>query len=413
MVTATSLKHTDRPSAVEPDQTRTDTASGTVRPAPDRFARALAAADIRIGGDRPWDMRINDPRALSAVRRRGMIGLGESYMNGWWDCDAIDQMFDRAVRAGAPALFRHHPRVILGWLGALLRNGQTRRASARDISAHYDLGYELFSKTLDRRMAYSCGYWRDAHTLDEAQEAKLELVCQKLGLEPGMRVLDIGCGWGSFVKYAVERHGVRAVGVTLSHDQAEHDRALCKGLDVEILLKDYRAITGRFDRIASIGMFEHVGPKNYRTFMDVARRSLADDGLFLLHTFATRDSFPSRIHSEVDWINRRIFPGLVTPSMAQIGRALDGRFVIEDVENFGADYDPTLMAWCANFDRAWPELSAHYDERFRRMWRYYLLQCAGAFRARGYQVWQLLLSKHGAPGGFVRPLPGAGSTAAC
>jgi cyclopropane-fatty-acyl-phospholipid synthase len=258
---------------------------------------------------------------------------------------------------------------------------------------------------LDRRLAYSCGYWRSASNLDDAQEAKLDLVCRKLGLRPGMRLLDIGCGWGSLVRHATERYGVRAVGVTVSDEQVAYARDACRGLDVEVRLQDYRELNEEFDRIASIGMFEHVGPKNYRAFMCVARRCLAEDGLFLLHTIGTRDSFPNLTRSELDWVERNIFPGAVMQSMKQIGAALDGVFVTEDLENFGADYAPTLMAWHANFEEAWSILAPRYGERFRRMWRYYLLTCAGAFRARAYQVWQLALSPRGMTGCFSRPSP--------
>jgi len=251
-------------------------------------------------------------------------------------------------------------------------------------------------------MAYSCGFWRDAGTLHEAQSAKLERVCCKLDLQPGMSVLDIGCGWGSFVRYAARNYGVSCCGITVSDDQAALARDRCAGLDVQILESDYRSLDRTFDRIASIGMFEHVGDKNYRTFMEVAHRCLADNGLMLLHTFSCCDSFPNRTRCETDWVERHIFPGMVVPSMRQIGDAVDGLFVIEDVENFGSDYDPTLMAWHANFERNWPALAGQYDERFHRMWRYYLLMCAAAFRSRGYHVWQFVLSKHGVRGGYRR-----------
>jgi len=367
---------------------------------PHRLTEGLRRAGVRINGAQPWDIRIRDQRVTTAVRRHGLTGLGEAYINGWWECDAIDNLFCRLLRASIPALFRNHPHVVRTHLLAALFNQQTPPASKRQIHAHYDTGADVFSRILDPRMTYSCGYWRDASTLAEAQEQKLDLVCRKLGLKPGMRVLDIGCGWGSWVKFAAERYGVHAVGVTLSREQAAFARQNCAELNVEIKLQDYRTLEGRFDRIASIGMFEHVGPKNYVHYMDVARRCLDDDGLFVLHTFAAGDRMGRRNHSEVEWINRHIFPGLVVPSLGQIGRAIDGRFVVEDLHNFGADYDPTLLAWHENFEQAWPALRSHYDERFRRIWRYYLLSCAGAFRSRVYQVWQLVLTKSGVPGGY-------------
>ena len=331
-----------------------------------------------------------------------MLGLGEAYVQGFWECDALDQLFDRLLRAEVCRVFRRHPLTVLIHLRALLFNAQTAAGAFRNGRAHYNLGNDLFEATLDRRMAYSCGYWRDATTLDDAQEAKLDLVCTKLGLKPGMTLLDIGSGWGSLVKFAAERYGVRAVGVTVSEEQARFTRQSCRGLDVEIRIADYRSIDERFDRIASVGMFEHVGPKNYATFMRVAERCLGEGGLFLLHTFASRDSFPDRDRSEVHWINRYIFPGLVVPSMGQIGSAVEGRFIVEDVENFGADYDPTLMAWNERFSANWPTIRPKYGDEFERLWRYYLLSCAGAFRSRRYQVWQFVLSREGVPGGYRR-----------
>jgi cyclopropane-fatty-acyl-phospholipid synthase len=367
-------------------------------------AEWLTEADIRIGGNRPWDLRVIDERLFSAIARRGATGLGDAYVDGWWECERLDEFFHRVMRARLPHKLRWHPYVVATYLRDLLVNAQTRNRAFRNARAHYDLGAPLFEAMLDPHMAYSCGYWRGVSTLHEAQTAKLDLVCRKLGLGSGMSVLDIGCGWGSFVKYAGQNHNVSCTGVTVSNDQAQYARNRCSALDVEIILDDYRSMNRQFDRIASIGMFEHVGNKNHRTFMKTAHRCLKDDGLFLLHTFAVRESFPNRTHCEVDWIERHIFPGLVVPSMKQIGAAVDGLFVIEDVENFGSDYDPTLMAWHENFEQHWPELSRLYDERFHRMWRYYLMICAAAFRSRDYQLWQFVLSKRGVPGGYCRPI---------
>ena len=245
-------------------------------------------------------------------------------------------------------------------------------------------------------MIYTCAYWRKADTLDAAQEAKLSLVCDKLDLKPGMRVLDIGCGWGGLARFLAERHQVEVAGITVSKPQAEFAREICRGLPVEIRLQDYRELEGHYDRVVSLGMFEHVGVKNYRTFMRVARAHLEPDGLFLLHTIGSL-----RSNRDADaWIGRYVFPNSMLPSAAQICDAVEGRFVIEDWHNFGADYDTTLMHWCENFERGWPELAPRYGERFRRLWRYYLLSCAGTFRARRNQLWQIVLSPKGVPGGY-------------
>ena len=243
---------------------------------------------------------------------------------------------------------------------------------------------------------YTCGYWKDASNLEQAQVQKLDLVCRKLGLKKGQHILDIGCGWGSFAKYAAEKYGVSVTGITVSKEQVEFGRKLCAGLQVTFELKDYHDIEGEFDHIVSLGMFEHVGYKNHRAFMQIAQAHLKDGGLFLLHTIGGRFSK----HIGEPWITKYIFPNGLIPSVAQIGTAIENIFIMEDWHNFGADYDKTLMSWFRNFDTNWPKLKFAYNDRFYRMWKYYLLACAGAFRARELQLWQLVLSKRGVEGGY-------------
>jgi cyclopropane-fatty-acyl-phospholipid synthase len=273
---------------------------------------------------------------------------------------------------------------------ARLRNRQSKSEAMGRGKNHYELGNDLYRAMLDKRLVYTCAYWKGAHNLDEAQEAKLDLTCRKLGLEKGMRVLDIGCGWGSFAKFAAERYGVEVVGITVAERQVELGRELCRGLPVEIRLQDYRDMDEEFDHIVSLGMFEHVGYKNYPEYMQVAHRCLRDGGLFLLHTIGGNES---RRETE-PFIDKHIFPNSMIPSITQIGSAIEGLFVMEDWHNLSTDYDRTLCSWHANFDRHWASLSRHYDEAFRRKWRYYLLQCAGSFRARKNQLWQIVLSKN-------------------
>ncbi len=360
--------------------------------------RLLARAGVAIDGPNDWDFQVRDPRVFQRVFAQGSLGLGEAYMDGWWDARRLDQFFHRVIAARLDRDIR--PLSVLStYLKARLLNLQTQARAWQVGRAHYDLGNDLYRAMLDRRMVYSCGYWSEgARTLDEAQEAKLDLVCRKLALQPGQRVLDIGCGWGGFARFAAERYGVRVVGVTISERQLEMARERCAGLPVELHLRDYRDLDGEFDRIVSIGMFEHVGHKNHRAYFEVARRVLRPDGLFLLHTIGDEIS-----NAGTDpWIERYIFPNGDIPSLAQIAGAVEDLFVIEDVHNFGADYDRTLMAWLENFERAWNGLRARYDERFRRMWRFYLCSCAGAFRARQLQVYQLVLSPGGVPCGYRR-----------
>lgn len=358
----------------------------------------LERADIHIGGNRPWDMRIGASGVPERIFAQGNLGLGEAYMEGAWEVERLDEFFHRLLAAH---LDRHVKplRLMFHSLRARLVNLQSRKRAWQVGKAHYDLGNAFYTAMLDPRMTYTCGYWKQANNLTQAQEAKLEMICRKLALEPGMRVLDIGCGWGSFMGYAAERYGIEGVGVTVSREQAAWASARYTDFPLEFRLQDYRQIQGRFDRIASIGMFEHVGHKNHRTFMEVAERCLSEEGLFLLHTIGKNDR-----HSSTDpWIDRYIFPNGDIPSLGQIGDATNDLFILEDLHNFGADYDRTLMAWHDNFERNWPDFADQLGERFHRMWRYYLLSCAGAFRARDLQLWQLVLSKNGVPGGYERP----------
>ncbi|MEX0730941.1 MAG: cyclopropane fatty acyl phospholipid synthase [Aquisalimonadaceae bacterium] len=357
----------------------------------------LQKADVRINGNRPWDIQLHQADVPERALAYGNLGLGEAYMDGAWDCEHLDEFFFRVIRARI--LDQAQPlRLIFHSLRARLLNLQTMRRSWQVGKAHYDLGNDLYAAMLDRRMTYTCGYWRDAKNLDEAQEAKLDLICRKLGLERGMRLLDIGCGWGSLMQYAAEHYGVQCVGITISAEQARLGAERCRNLPVEFRLQDYRELDETFDRIVSVGMFEHVGRKNHRTFLEIADRCLTDNGLFLLHTIGKnqRGSAPD------PWIDKYIFPNGDLPSLGQLGDALDDLFVVEDLQNFGADYDRTLMAWHDRFEVAWPRFRDRYGDRFYRMWRYYLLSCAGAFRARTVQLWQLVLSREGQLGGYQR-----------
>ena len=364
----------------------------------DRVRDLLARADVTIDGDRPWDIQIHDERLYARMLAQGSLGVGESYMDGWWDCEQLDEFMARVLRADLKQAITPWKEA-LRVLGARLVNLQRPARAFRIGRHHYDIGNDLFRRMLDRRMIYGCAYWKDASTLDDAQEAKLELVCRKLKLEPGMRVLDIGCGWGGTAQFAAERYGVSVLGITVSENQAMSAREMCRGLDVEIRLEDFRRLQGTFDRVLSLGMFEHVGYKNYDRFMRVVRGLLADDGLFLLHTIGSTQSL---VRSE-PWIERYIFPNSMLPSAAQISAAIERKFVLEDWHSFGADYDTTLTHWYRNVEERWPELQDRYDERFHRMWRFFLLSCAGGFRARKSQLWQIVLSPRGVPGGYRAP----------
>ena len=358
----------------------------------------FAAADICLDGRRPWDIRVHDDRFYARVLSAATLGLGESYMEGWWDCEALDELFFRAIRTRLPERVRPNLRAAISIATAIGLNLQNKPRAHR-VAQHYDLGNEFFQAMLDPAMQYSCGYFQGTTDLAEAQLRKMDLICRKLGLQPGMRLLDIGCGWGGLARHAAKRHGCRVVGVTISQEQHEYASTICQGLPIEIRLQDYRDLTESFDRIVSVGMMEHVGYKNYRTYMKVVSRCLDQNGIFLCHTIGdTR----SRKDPE-PWIDRYIFPNSLIPSASQVTRAAEGYFVLEDVHNFGAYYDATLLAWEKNFRASWDRFESRYGERFYRMWRFYLLSCAAAFRARRLELYQFVFSKQGLLGGYIRP----------
>lgn len=358
---------------------------------------AMLEAGVQVNGDRPWDPKIRQPEVYQWLAERDTVRLAEAYVRGDWDCEEPHELIFRLLHHE----YGHPPvsiRALLDLAFAHFIDGGTRRAARRVGTVHYDLSLDLFKAMLDRRMIYSCGYWRHADDIDSAQEAKLDMVCRKVGLKPGMKVLDIGGGWGGFVKFAVENYGVEASMVTISESQHRYASELCRGMPIEVRLLDYRDLTGTFDRIVSIGMFEHVGTHHYAEYMDTAKRLLAPDGLFLLHCIGANTL------GETDpWIQRWIFPGGHLPAPSEITHAYEGRFVMEDWQNFGPDYDRTLMAWDRNFEDAWPRLSSQFDEHFHRRWKLYLQACAASFRARQIQLWQLVLSPSGTADVYRRP----------
>jgi len=363
----------------------------------DTVNKLFESVDIKVNGSRSFDIQIHNEDFYARVLSGGSLALGESYMDGWWDCKAVDQFSYKLLRGRIDKQVKPtNPAFIMHYLKAYLLNAQSRKRAYIVGKEHYDTGNDLFSLMLDQRMNYSCGYWENAENLDQAQINKLDLVCRKLHLKPGMKVLEIGCGWGGFAKYAAENYGVNVHGITVSKEQMDYAQKSCESLETSFELKDYRELNTKYDAIVSIGMFEHVGYKNYRSYMEVARRCLNEDGLFLLHTIGRNT--PSR--STDPWTNKYIFPNGMIPSSSQLSNSIQGLFVIEDWHNFGQYYDTTLMAWNTNFQKSYDSLKEKYDERFKRMWEYYLLMCAGSFRSRRNQLWQIVLSKNGLKGGY-------------
>ncbi|MFW2383282.1 MAG: cyclopropane fatty acyl phospholipid synthase [Acidimicrobiales bacterium] len=350
--------------------------------------RLLDAAELEVDGPNPWDPQINDGRIWERVLRDRELGLGEAYQEGWFDVEALDEMLSRIITVDLFGQIKPGLRLLAVGAQQVLLNNQTIRRARRNASAHYDIGNDLYERMLDKRMIYSSAYWRNATDLDTAQEAKLDLICRKLSLEPGMRVLDIGCGWGGFSHFAASRYGAHVTGISPAAEQVKLARVRCDDLPVDIRQLDYRDVTGTYDRIVSIGMMEHVGPKNMATFFEVCKTLLDPDGMMLHHTIG-RNYTSSRSDA---WFDKYIFPGGVLPSVAQIARAAEPDWVIEDLHNFGPDYDRTLMCWSANVTAAWDELPM-YDEQFRRMWHYYLMGTAAGFRTRVMQLWQVVFRR--------------------
>ncbi len=350
----------------------------------------LSGAGITINGDNPWDMQVHNSELYRRILAQGSLGLGESYMDGWWDCRKLDCFFCRLLSSSiseqaVPLISK------LYILKSKLFNLQSRGKSMEVINRQYELGNDLFKSFLDPYHQYTCAYYHDTEDLNTAQEKKLELICKKLQLTASDHVLDIGCGWGGFARFAAEKYHCRVTGITLSDSQVQLAEESCAGLPVRIKKLNYRNLTGekKYDKILVCGMIEHVGYKNYPTFMDIVHRQLKDSGLFLLHTIGRNTS---TTYGD-PWTVKYIFRNAMLPSGKQLFHATEGKFILADWHTFGEYYDTTLMAWQKNFTQNWQTIQPQYDERFYRMWNYYLLCSAGAFRANDIQLWQILFAK--------------------
>ena len=349
----------------------------------------LLGTEINFNGTEPQDIIVHNPDFYSRVLKEGTLGFGESYMDGWWDCKELDVLFYKLFSKEIEKKIKTNWQLTFQIAKAKLLNLQSKSRAKKSVAHHYDIGNTLYEKMLDPLMMYSCGYWKNAANLQEAQEQKLKLICEKLNLKPGQKVLDIGCGWGGFAYYAAKNYKVNVVGITISNEQKNKAAERCKDLNVEIRFQDYRDIDEKFDKIVSIGMLEHVGHKNHEKFMDVICNSLTENGICLLHFIGSNES---NLNLE-PWIHKYVFPDGLIPSMAQIGKAIERKLILEDCHNIGIHYDYTLMAWQENFKNAWGQLSSTYDAKFYRMWNYYLSSSASAFRSRRLNLWQLILTK--------------------
>jgi len=357
----------------------------------DKYSELLEGVDIEINGSRPWDLQVHNQDLYKSIFFNGSLGFGESYMKGWFDCDRLDLFFEKILSSGIYNEIGGAP-LFFGKMKSKLRNLQSISRAFQVAERHYDIGNDLFSLMLDKTMMYTCGYWtKDVSTLEESQLAKLDLVAKKLNLKAGMKILDIGCGWGGAAKHFANNYGVTVIGITISKEQIEYAKQNSDNMDVEFRLMDYRDLDEKFDAIYSIGMFEAVGYKNYEEFFEVVRSCLKEEGAFLLHTIGGNESTTTAD----PWVEKYIFPNGMMPSAEQIAKASEGIFIFDDWHNIGPHYDKTLMCWYDNFVNNYEKLKDKYDNEFYRMWTYWLLSSAANFRSRSLQLWQVLFSIEG------------------
>ncbi|RYF28984.1 MAG: cyclopropane fatty acyl phospholipid synthase [Chloroflexi bacterium] len=355
----------------------------------------LKHADIEIGGSRPHDIQIHNNDLYARVLRDRELGLGESYMDGWWTSERPDQTIVKLLTADLGSKIKPNAAMIASAAATLakskLSNSYTLARSKKNAEFHYNIGNDLYELMLDPYMQYTCGYWKGAKNLAQAQENKLKLVCEKLKLKKGMTILEMGCGWGGFSEYAARNYGVKVTAVNTSSEQVKIARERTKGLDVKIVHKDYREVTGQFDRVVSIGMLEHVGLKEYPAFFKQCNELLKPGGIMLHHTIGCNTP---QTTASFSWLGKYIFPGGYVPTMFEVLEPAQKYFAIEDVQNIGPDYDKTLLAWHQNFTKNYSKISDKYDEKFYKMWEYYLLMCAAGFRTRNTHLWQFVMTRH-------------------
>ena len=365
-----------------------------------KFITIANQIGVEINGPNAWDIQIHNESLYSRLFRDGSLGAGESYMDGWWDCNDLVELSFRVAKnnllleSGLP-LFVHTTR-------SFLLNLQNKIRARIVGECHYDLPIPLWEKMLGASMIYTNGIWQDTDDLDTAGFAKYDLVCRKLELKKGDTLLELGCGWGAFLKYAATHYGCRCTGVTISKEQAKYASELCQSLPVKIHHCDYRDRDVynpddiKYDAITTLGMTEHVGRKNYRQCMQIIYEQLRDCRLFLLESSGnSKESAPDM------FIQKYIFPYLDMPTVGSIDKYTRDFFVLEDMQTVSVDYAKTIIAWSNNFKKYWSDFDLSENtfgglskNQFYRMWVYYLDCCAGVLKARTEtQAWQFLFSK--------------------
>lgn len=355
-------------------------------------SKAFAKVDIQIHGSRPWDLKVNDERFYMKLLIKGPLGFGEAFVDDWIECDRFDECLTRILKLES----KNHPVMMWSWLRAYFTDLSSKKRGKIGSAIHYNFEKLIYEKMLDKAMTYSIGYWGENDDLERAQEKKLDLICRKLHLEPGMRVLDIGCGWGSFAQYATRMYNVSVVGINIAEKQIELAQQKYSHLPIEFRVQDYRDLKGNFDRIVSIGMAEHVGLKNYKRYLKIIRDCLKDEGLCLIE-ISTNTAMGSLARAMDPWFMRYFFPTAWLPTLCQFTCAADGLLLLEDLHNITENSEKTFLAWWDNLNKNWASLQNEIDHRTYLMFKYYLLSSVGAFRGGVARYWQLVFSKGDLP----------------
>ena len=372
----------------------------------DALGSVVIGTPVGTATDLAVQIEVSDPAFYRAVASNGSVGAGESYMDGQWRCNdlvglirlllrnrhLLDGMETGLARLGGMAMRAAH---------ALRRN--TRQGSRRNIAAHYDLGNDFFKLFLSSDLMYSSAYWAGADdTLEAASTRKLDLICRKLDLKPGDRVVEIGTGWGGFALHAAKHYGCHVTTTTISHEQhaLARQRVAAAGVAerVQVLLRDYRDLDGQYDKLVSIEMIEAIGAEYLDAYFQQLGRLLKPDGLALLQAITIEDHRYAQALKSVDFIKRHVFPGSFIPSLNAMlaAKARSSDLALVAQEDFGESYARTLHAWRERFMARLPEVRAQgFDERFVRMWEFYLAYCEGGFRERSIGVSHLLMARPG------------------
>lgn len=341
------------------------------------------------------DIIVNNNNFYTKLLKHGEIGLGESYVDKDWDSNNLEETLYNLIinqKKIENAIIKNSPNLIIKKLLDIPSDIFSTDNTKNDIKFHYDIGNKLYENMLGKSMLYSCAYfYKQGLSLDEAQYAKLDLIAKKLNLKEGMRVLDIGCGFGTAAIYLSKKFNVNILGISLSKEQINYFNSIYTGTQVQVIYKDYRELTrehnNSYDCIYSIGMFEHIGINNHIDYYNKCFKLLKTNGTMLIHTIVSN----KRLYSHNSWITKYIFPGAELPHISDFTKKYTDNWLLQDLQCIGKSYSKTLLAWKKNINDS--SVFNNYDDKFKRTWNYYLLLCSAAFRAREITVFQLVYFK--------------------